>query len=939
MIRTGRRTRGLFIALASLALAGVMLTLVAFPAQAQGESPPRAPLSVTPAASHDSVVLSWRHQRPNEVDGYVILRWDIDEQAPGFEVLEENTGTTSTTYTDSSVEPDTRYIYQVKAINEHGISKGSRIRRTTRTLPDPTEPEQVDPDTPVWIGIDISPSSIEQGKEGRVTLAGTGFEAQSSYTIDTDVVDDEGISADMCEGWTGGNSLSTTGVSGDFMYDFIYTYESTISDHCPVGSYSLRVRWKKYNEDNEIESSGTFTRDFDVIPNSDPPRTDFERVDYITPLYPDPPATHDGPLIAGFSYSPSPSRLDVHIGIGGLIPDSDASTTDYVVSVRVVDEDNVPVEGCNQGPLVGGSFLIKTVPDSGMWNIQLETLSQSCASGLRLELLNGSSEYLSHRASRAAEPVPRPPGTNSPAWGVAAITGTARVGETLTADTSGISDSDGITNVSFGYQWIRNDGTTDTEITGATSTTYLVTTDDVGKAIKVRVSFTDDAGNNESLTSAMTTAVSATVPGAPSSVEVERGGTGELDVSWDAPDSNGGAEITGYTVQWKETADNWDTSSDVSSATTTVTSYTITGLSVGTEYSVRVIATNSAGDGPASAEESATAEAQTSQQRAEPQNTPATGAPTITGTAQVSETLTSDTSVVADEDGLDNVSFSYQWLADDTDIAGATTSTHTLTDSDEGRVFKVRVSFTDDAGNEESLTSAPLDPTRPYELAATVSNGAVVLTWEPPEVLSGLLSLTFYQILRNRPELGEAEPQVYVEYTETDETSYTDTDVEPGVMYAYRVKAADFFGRLGEASDPVEIRTPESVPVATNSPAAGAPTISGTAQVGGSLTADASGIADTDGLSNATFSHQWLADNADIAGATSSTYALTDSDEGKAIKVRVSFTDDAGNEESLTSKATAAVSAAPTPLTASIHHEPESHDGENPFTFELRFSE
>ena len=91
----------------------------------------------------------------------------------------------------------------------------------------------------------------------------------------------------------------------------------------------------------------------------------------------------------------------------------------------------------------------------------------------------------------------------------------------------------------------------------------------------------------------------------------------------------------------------------------------------------------------------------------------------------------------------------------------------------------------------------------------------------------------------------------------------------------------------------------------------GAPAISGTAQVGETLTAGTSGIADADGLDNTTYRYQWLADDADITGATGESYTLTDSDEGKAIKVRVSFTDDAGNAESLTSLATATVAARP----------------------------
>ena len=87
------------------------------------------------------------------------------------------------------------------------------------------------------------------------------------------------------------------------------------------------------------------------------------------------------------------------------------------------------------------------------------------------------------------------------------------------------------------------------------------------------------------------------------------------------------------------------------------------------------------------------------------QNTSATGAPTITGTAQVGQTLTASTSGISDADGLTNVSYSYQWLADDTEIDGATSSTYTVQSSDNGKVIKVRVDFRDDARTRESLTS------------------------------------------------------------------------------------------------------------------------------------------------------------------------------------------------------------------------------------------
>ncbi len=929
---------------------------------------PFPPSSLRATASHDSVVLTWRKAdalfswRQN-VTGYVILRWDIDKQgSDGFTTVEEDTGTDETTYTDESVEPDSRYIYRVRAINSHGTSLGSDLENVltpANPAPDPTqEPTQepLEADSEPWIGIDISPASIKQWTEGDVVVAITGLDGLYGFRfrvvekVAEDVnegsrlqVDIDGNDSDdeqSCE-------LRGLGIGNDDPA-ILHAFDRTTSPECKVGAYSLTVVWSKYSEsDGEYQYGGEVTKDFEVIVSDDPPPLDeshlVERVDYITPLYPEPPAIHT-PLLFMSVVSPGfiqGRTANVGIGVGGLHADSDPATTDYVVSLRVVNQDNEPVAECNKG-VVGGSYLLKTVQRRegglGRWGFDNLRISGSCTGGagsatLVYELLNGSYQYLARHFRVIRGPAPNWP--YSRATGFPTITGTARVGETLRADTSGILDDDGLDNVTFSYQWIRNDGTTDTDIAGATSASYVVTADDVGKTLKVRVSFTDDAEYEESMTSVATAAVSAAVPGVPRTLAVERGGTGELDVSWEEPSSNGGSAVTGYTVQWKEASGSWDTAADVSEATVTDTSYTITGLRIQVEYAVRVIATNSAGDGPASGEVKETADAQASQQKEASENTPATGAPAISGILEPGQSLNADTSSIGDADGLTNPAFVYQWLSDDTDITGATSTSYTLTDSDQGKTIKVRASFTDDAGNEETLTSEALVvPVRPHGLTAAVSDGAVVLTWNPPV---GFQYLYDYQVLRNRPELGETEPIVYVD-TGTAETTYTDTDVDPGALYVYRVKAANYFNRLSQASEPVEIRTPQFVPTA-NSPATGAPTISGTAQVGETLTANTSGIADGDGLTNPTFVYQWLADDTDISGATGSAYILTDSDQGKAIKVRASFTDDAGNEESVTSAATDAVVSPPTTLTASIHDAPESHDGENSFTFELRFSE
>ena len=320
-------------------------------------------------------------------------------------------------------------------------------------------------------------------------------------------------------------------------------------------------------------------------------------------------------------------------------------------------------------------------------------------------------------------------------------------------------------------------------------------------------------------------------------------------------------------------------------------------------------------------------------------NTPATGTPTISGTAQVGETLTADTSGISDADGLDNAAFAYQWQADDTDISGATGSTYTLADGDEGKTIRVQVSFTDEAGNEESLTSEATDAAAASPAANTPATGQPTIsgTAQVGQTLTADTSG-----IADADGIGIADFAYQWQADNTDisgatGSTYTLTDSDKDKTIRVRASFTDEAGNeeslTSEATDAVAAAPPE------NNPATGAPSISGTAQVGETLTADTSGTADDDGISNATFSYQWQADDTDISGATASTYTLAAADEGKTIRVRVSFTDDAGNGESLTSAATDAVAAVAAPLTASLENTPDTHDGQNGFSFELRFSE
>ena len=524
------------------------------------------------------------------------------------------------------------------------------------------------------------------------------------------------------------------------------------------------------------------------------------------------------------------------------------------------------------------------------------------------------------------EPQPDDQQQNNPATGAPTISGTPHVGETLTASTSDIADQDGLTNVSYSYQWTAGGS----DISGATSSTYTLTASEQGQTIQVRVSFTDDADNQESLTSEATVPVAATAPTAPQSLSVATGDQDqELEASWQAPSSNGGSAVTGYKVQWKEAADSWDTAADVSEATETGTTYTITGLTGGVEYAVRVMATNDVGDGPASTEAKGTPAGGVSEQVVEPENSAPTGLPGIGGTPQVDQTLTADTSPIDDEDGLTKVSYSYQWIAGGTDIGGATGSSYTLTASEQGKTIQVRVTFTDDANNEETLTSAAT-----VAVAAAAAASLTAAFQDLPDSHDGSTTFTFRVLFSEDVGISYVNMRDDAfSLSEGDVTGARRVDgrsdlweitVEPdddsgvGITLPANRSCATTGAICTREDSPRQLTNSPTATVTgpaeappSNTSAAGAPTISGAPQVEQTLTADTSSITDEDGLTNVSYSYQWIAGGSDIAGAAGSTYTLTSSEQGQTVQVRVTFTDDAGNEETLTSAATVAVTAAP----------------------------
>ena len=584
----------------------------------------------------------------------------------------------------------------------------------------------------------------------------------------------------------------------------------------------------------------------------------------------------------------------------------------------------LPADGVAIAFYGAGAIISGLDPQSSLWFRVRAANGHGVSDWSEMLYMNSTSQFKSGRQARP---------DNEPASGAPVVHGTAQAGESLWADATGIEDGNGLDRVQFQYQWMSNDGSADTDIAGATDSGYTLAAADVGKTIKVKVAFTDRRGYSETRTGAATGAVAA-APNDPATGTPTISGTAQVGETLTA-DTSGITDADGlvnatFNYQW--VANDGATDTDISGAT--ASTYMLVDDDQGKTIKVLVSVTDDA-DNETTLTSAATDEVSFAVQQQGASNTPATGEPTITGTAQAGEMLTADTTGITDDDGLNNAAFTYQWLSDDAEIGGATGSTYTLLAGDEGQTIKVRVIVTDDAGNETTLTSeatnaveAAAQPDSPATGEPTITGTARVgemLTADTSGITDtdGLTNVTYsYQWLGDDTDIAGATSSTYT-LAETDE----------GQTIKVRVivtdDAANETTLTSEATDAVEAAAQP------DSPATGQPTISGTAQVGEMLTAGTSGIADADGLDNATYSYQWLGDDTDIAGATSSTYTLLAGDEGQTIKVRVTVTDDAENETTLTSEATAVVEAPeppakPTGLSAAVSHDAVTLTWDNP---------
>ena len=474
----------------------------------------------------------------------------------------------------------------------------------------------------------------------------------------------------------------------------------------------------------------------------------------------------------------------------------------------------------------------------------------------------GTLESKTSKASTAVANV------NDAQTGDLSISGAATQGQTLSA-VNALVDLDGLGTVR--YQWLSNG----VAIAGANRATYKLTQSDVNKSITLNASYIDGFGATESITSAPTTAVAnvndaatgtVTIAGKPTQGQTltashtlaDIDGMGMVSYQWLA----NGVEITGATK-----ATHTLTQAQVNKVITVSASFVD---ALGTQESKTSVATKAVVN----------------------VNDIATGKVTITGTPTQNQTLTA-TNELADADGLGSVS--YQWLANGVAIAGATTGSYKLVQGDVNKTITVKASYTDALGTKEVVTSSASTPVANFNdgvtgtvtISGTATQNQTLTASNTLGDLDGLGAVR-YQWLSNGVAISGATLASY---------KLTQADVSKSI--SVKASYTDGFGTLESLTSAATNGV-----LNVNDAVTGSVQISGVATQGQTLSASNT-LADLDGMG--VVSYQWRAGGVAIAGATSSTFTLTQAEVNKAVTVIASYTDGYGTKEFVSSRATTAV--------------------------------
>lgn len=402
------------------------------------------------------------------------------------------------------------------------------------------------------------------------------------------------------------------------------------------------------------------------------------------------------------------------------------------------------------------------------------------------------------------------------------VTGTATDGQMLTADPGQWSD---VNSISYAYQWETCDaqGSNCIPIPGETTSTYVTSDDDVGNTILVVVTATAADGSTQAASSATATiaATSPTLISSPSIAGTAQAGQ-PLYVN---PGDWNGTDLS-YSVQWQRCDVNGANCQSIVGATDF--EYDLSAVDVGTTLTAVVTASNSLGSVTAAAAPTAVV--------AVAPTVSETAAPSISGVGASGQTLTANPGTWT---GEGDISYAYQWESCDTMggncvlIAGATSSTYTLSDSDVATTVAVSVTATDTNGSLTDISPAT-QPIAPSDGPISTAAPAITGTPQAGSTLSastGAWSGAAISTFAYQWESCDASGGNCAPISGATSSTYVPTLSDVGTTIAVVVTAAAAASSVNAYSVPVG-------PVTTVSLAnVGLPQISGSPQQGQLLTA------------------------------------------------------------------------------------------------------
>lgn len=182
-------------------------------------------------------------------------------------------------------------------------------------------------------------------------------------------------------------------------------------------------------------------------------------------------------------------------------PDNAAEVLTYTYQWQRADD----INGTNRSDLSANNSYTLIDSDAGKYICIVVTAKDSAGAS--------SSAYSAWTLVNlpAPEPVNNPPVNTA----LPTINGTASVGQTLAASIgtwTDDKDAPGSLQYSYQWQWKGDTNETNTDITGANSSSYIVTEADLGKLICIKITAADSAGLFDVAYSDPTAAVTAPVP-------------------------------------------------------------------------------------------------------------------------------------------------------------------------------------------------------------------------------------------------------------------------------------------------------------------------------------------------------------------------------------------------------------------------------------------